>query len=297
MTVWGALPVFVLGAALCAAQEGPAPTSIENKGQPMRLDFRCGEEDILHFGLTCDALDPCLIYLELASVESVGTRIFITGNFHTSSTTLASLLLVSEDGGRSWREPHERIRGAVLDQMQFLDLEYGWVSGQTLNPLPRDPFLLATSDGGKSWLRRPVSGEPKVGAIQQFWFTSRNAGMLLVDRTQTGEGGMRYELYETMTGGGSWAMKRASAVPIQEARAFPESRDTGWRLRADAVTRGYRLERREGERWTTVATFLIAAGECKIKEQPLSEPAPPPDQPVFQIPSRSGAEKSRRPIR
>jgi len=297
MTVRGALLVCVLGAAVLAAQDQPAPPPpLENKGQPMRLDFPCGESDILHFGLTCDARDPCLIYLELASVEAVGTRIFVTGNFHTSSTTLGSLLLVSEDGGRSWREPHERMRGAVLDQIQFLDLEYGWVSGHTLSPLPRDPFLLSTSDGGKNWRRHTVSGDSKVGAIQQFWFTSRNNGMLLVDRTQAGEGGMRYELYETMTGGGSWALKQASATPIRDARAFPEPRETGWRLHADAATRAYRLERRDGERWATLAAFLIAAGECKATEQPLAEPAPATEQPVFQIPP-SSPEKSRRPIR
>ena len=69
----------------------------------MRLDFRCGNEDILHFGLVCDANDPCQVYLELSAVETMGNRVFLSGNFHTSSTTLASLLLVSEDAGKSWR--------------------------------------------------------------------------------------------------------------------------------------------------------------------------------------------------
>jgi len=297
MKVRGALWVCLIGAAMLAAQEQTAPPPIENKGQPMRLDLRCGEEDILHFGLTCDEHDPCHVFLELSSVESVGSRIFMSGNFHTSSTTLASLLLVSEDGGRSWREPHERVRGASLDQMQFLDLEYGWVSGHTLNPLPRDPFLLATNDGGKSWRRRPVSNEPKVGAIAQFWFNSRSNGLLLVDRTQTGEGGLRYELFETMTGGDSWAVKQASAKPIQNMKGFPEPRDTGWRIRTDAALRGYRLEHREGERWTAVASFLIAAGECKVKEQQLPEPAPPAESPTFQIPSRPPTANPPRPIR
>ena len=297
MTVRGALLACWLGAAMMAAQEQPAPPALENKGQPMRLDFRCGDEDILHFGLVCDANDPCQVYLELSSVETVGNRVFLSGNFHTSSTTLASLLLVSEDAGKSWREPHQRVRGAVLDQMQFLDLEYGWVSGQTLSPLPRDPFLLATNDGGKSWRRRAVSNEPKVGAIGQFRFTSRTSGMLLVDRTQPGENGMRYELYETMTGGDSWMLRQASSRPIQDARAFPAPRETGWRLRADAASRSYRLERREGERWIPVASFLIAAGQCQVQEQQLTEPAPPPDSSTFQIPSPSTPEKPRPPIR
>jgi hypothetical protein len=299
MTVRGALLACWLGAALLGAEDQPAPPALENKGPPMRLDFRCAEEDILHFGLTCDANDPCHVYLELSSVETVGSRVFLSGNFHTSSTTLASLLLVSEDAGKSWREPHERVQGAVLDQMQFLDLEYGWVSGQTLSPLPRDPFLLATNDGGKSWRRRAVSNEPKVGAIAQFRFTSRSSGMLLVDRTQSSENGMRHEMFETMTGGDSWTLRQASSQPIRDARAFPEPREAGWRLRADAASRSYRLERREGERWIPVASFLIAAGECKVPEQQLQlpEPAPPPEPSSFQVPSRSTPEKPRRPIR
>jgi hypothetical protein len=294
MTVRGALFACSLGAAMLAAQDQPAPPALENRGQPMQLDFHCGEEDILHFGLTCDANDPCQVFLELSSVEAAGNRVFVSGNFHTSSTTLASLLLVSEDGGKSWREPHERMRGAVLDQMQFLDLEYGWIGGQTLSPLPRDPFLLATNDGGKSWRRRAVSSEPKVGAIAQFWFTSRTNGMLLVDRTQSGENNMRYELFETLTGGDSWAMRQASARPIHDAKSFPVPRETGWRLRADAASRSYRLERHEGARWTTVASFLIAAGECKVKEQQLPQSAPPPEPSSFQLPSRPTVEKPPR---
>ncbi len=287
MTFAGALFACSLGAAMLAAQDQPTSPVIENKGQPMRIESRCTEEDVAHFGLTCDAGDPCHVFLELSSVEKAGNRIFLTGNFHTSSTTLASLLLVSEDGGRSWREPYERIRGAALDLIQFLDLEYGWVSGYTLSPLPRDPFLLATGDGGKNWRRLPVSSEAKVGAIAQFRFTSRASGILLVDRTQVGESGIRYELYETMTGGDNWTLRQASAKPIQDRKAFPESHETGWRLRADTASRSYRLEHREGENWTGVASFLIAAGECRVKEQSSPEPAPPD----------ASAQNPRQPIR
>ncbi|MEN6604048.1 MAG: hypothetical protein ABFD86_16695, partial [Bryobacteraceae bacterium] len=83
------------------------------------------------------------------------------------------------------------------------------------------------------------------------------------------------ELYETMTGGGNWTLRHASAKPILDPKAFPESRETGWRVRADTASRSYQLEHREVERWTSVASFLIAAGECRMKEQPSPEPAPP----------------------
>jgi photosystem II stability/assembly factor-like uncharacterized protein len=46
---------------------------------------------------------------------------------------------------------------AGLDRIQFIDFENGWVSGEVQHPLPRDPFLLATTDGGKTWQRAPSS--------------------------------------------------------------------------------------------------------------------------------------------
>ena len=46
--------------------------------------------------------------------------------------------------------------GAAIDRIQFFDAETGWAAGEQLEPLPQDPFLLLTTDGGKSWRRRPM---------------------------------------------------------------------------------------------------------------------------------------------
>ena len=138
----------------------PAPLSVlENTGRPMLATFQCTDEDIQRAGLTCSEEDPCPVYLELATVDAAGSRILAAGNLHTSAVTLYSLLLASEDGGRTWREIHERIRSAGLDRIQFLDAETGWVAGEKLSPLPQDPFLLLTTDGGKTW-REATLEEP-----------------------------------------------------------------------------------------------------------------------------------------
>src|SRR5437764_10670916 len=157
----------------------PPPPLLENSGKPMLLPFQCTDEDIQLSGLTCSEEDPCPIYLEVAAVESVGNRIFVAGNIHTSAVTVFSTLLASEDGGRTWREAHERIRSAGLDRIQFLDAEIGWVAGEKLAPLPQDPFLLLTSDGGKTWRMRPIFSETadnRLGVIQQFFFTAKDNG-------------------------------------------------------------------------------------------------------------------------
>ena len=172
--------LMVLAAAAAWAQEqppaNPAPPVLENSGKPMLLPFRCTVDDIQWAGMSCSADEPCPVYLELAAVESGvpsgSGRVFAAGNIHASDVTLYSVLLASEDAGHTWREAYERIRGASLDRIQFLDAELGWTSGQALSPLPQDPFLLLTADGGKTWRQRGIFSESRVGSIQQFHFSA-----------------------------------------------------------------------------------------------------------------------------
>ena len=123
---------------------------------PVRVDYACPAADIDKFGLTCSENEPCEVFWELAGAEGVGSTIFAAGNLHTVTTTLYGVLLASEDGGKTWSEPTQRIEGAVLDQVQFPDFQHGWASGVMEEPLARDPFFLVTTDGGKTWRRRPL---------------------------------------------------------------------------------------------------------------------------------------------
>ena len=261
--------------------EGLPPAVLENTGQPMRLAFQCTEEDLRAFGLTCPASQPCPVYLELAAVEPVGNRIIVAGNLHTESVTLSSVLLVGSEGGKTWQEPHERVRAATVDQVQFLDFEVGWVAGHFLLAVPRDPFLLLTTDGGRSWRLRPVTSEGRVGTVESFAFDSRTHGLLLLDRSMAGEEGSRYELYESQTGGASWMIREVSDRPIRAAQKLARAPDPGWRVRPDATS--YRVEKRTGERWETVAAFLTRAGECRAPELIVppepAVPSVPPEPP------------------
>ena len=73
----------------------------------------------------------------------------------------------------------------------------------------------------------------------------------------------KHELYETRAGGESWELKQASTDPIR-CPANAKAEAPGWRLRADAATHSYVVERSEGERWQRVASFLVEAGVCKL---------------------------------
>ncbi|HVN05142.1 MAG TPA: hypothetical protein VMT86_12030 [Bryobacteraceae bacterium] len=252
-------------------EQPPEKPLLQNTGKPMVVDCHCTAEDIQASGLTCTNDDPCALFLELDAVETVGNRIFLAGNIHTSTVTLYSVLLASDDGGKTWLEPYERIPAAGLDHIQFIDFQNGWISGEVQRPLPRDPFLLATEDGGKEWRSQPVFSDSQFGSVLQFGFTSPTNGTLIVDRGAGGESG-RYETYETLNGGATWMPRQANQQPRQVSRTAG-SGNADWRLRADAATKAYRVEHHTGGAWRGVAAFAVSIGACRPPEPVAAPPA------------------------
>ncbi len=251
----------------------PAAPTLKYAGTPLRVPVECSEDDIRALRLTCPSSHPCPVYLELDGIESTGSHIFVTGNLHAEDTTLFSILLASDDGGVSWREPHERIRGAGLDLIQFLDFDTGWAAGESLGSIPRDPFLLLTRDGGKTWTSHPIFSESRSGAIDYFHFESKTNGKMWLGRVYSDEDdAARYESYESQDGGETWTLRETSAKP------FPQNtRPTAvgdYRLRPDRATGAYRIERRAAPGWHTVASFVVHAGECR---EPDFVPPPEPE--------------------
>jgi hypothetical protein len=268
------------GAAAPAA--APARPVYAFAGQPLKLPAVCADSEIQDFGLTCSEDDPCPLYLELAEVRALGVKLFLAGNLHTDSATIWSVLLASDDGGKSWSEPHERLRGAVLEHLQFLDFESGWVSGHLALALPRDPFLLRTSDGGRSWTRLPVFDEPRPSVIDNFYFESRTQGALVLDRARSGEPGGRFQRLESQDGGTGWLTREVSQQALQARPRRLPAPASDFRLRAEGASKSYRVERREGQRWVLLASFAISAGACKPTPPP---PPPPTTEPVIPPPT------------
>ena len=250
-------------AAPPSADNKSAPRVFEFAGKPLNLPLECGEEDLRSAGLACTEDEPCPMYLEITSLEGLGNRLVAAGNVHSSSVTLQSILLVSDDAGHTWREASDRIRAGTLDRIQMLDADNAWITGQVMSPLPQEPFVLVTGDGGKTWRRRAIlsdSAENRVGSIQQYFFTSKDNGSLILDRGQ-GSDSDRYELYESQDGGDSWTIKETNRKAIQLKRPPPPS--TNWRVRADGPSQAFHLEHRQGDRWTSTGAFLVKLGVCK----------------------------------
>lgn len=138
-----------------------------------------------------------------------------------------------------------------------------------------------------------MSTEARVGAIEQFNFESKTAGALLIDRTQTGDAGGRHEFYETNTGGDTWMLREVSPRPIK--LKHPRTPNASLRVRADAPSKSFRIERRVGPKWETIASFLIKAGECKPAELKLVEPPPETESAATQDAVTELAPYGRRP--
>ena len=287
------LAIFSIFAAF---GQPPTQAPLVYVGKPLQVDAACTDDDMQTFGLACTAEEPCPVYLELSSLDTGANRLLVAGNFHTETATLSTILLASEDRGITWTEAHPRIKGANLDHIQFIDLQTGWVSGQVIAALPRDPFFLLTIDGGKSWRQRVVFSESGPGSIDQFSFDSPTTGSVVVDRAAGAEGG-RYAYLETQTGGDSWSIR--SVTRENTTLKNRPSINPAWRLHAHAQTKSYRVERKEASgKWTPVASFLVNAGQCKPKETELKEPTPEPTAPatdaveVFQIGTPKNAKKT-----
>ncbi|MGO9240795.1 MAG: WD40/YVTN/BNR-like repeat-containing protein [Bryobacteraceae bacterium] len=254
-----------------APAAAPAPPVYNYSGQPIVLQAACADAELNDFGLICSAEEPCPLYLELASIEAAGAKVFIAGDFHTETETLWSVLLVSADQGRTWSEAQARMRRVALDQMQFPDAATGYVAGRSAGSLARDPFLLRTTDGGQSWKRLPLFEDGAVGLIESLHFESATQGAVEVDRGRPGAG--RYEILESMTGGDAWTVRETGATRPRITAVAPAA---DWRISVAAASKALRIERRQGEAWRKAAEFAVAAGACRPAPAPVAaEPAAP----------------------
>ncbi len=243
--------VMALLAAAPAQSPPAAPVAVS-------VPFTCQPASIAAAGLDCPSEAPCAVYLELNGIDSSAEALAAAGDLHTETATLESILILSFDGGRTWTEPYERMPVTTLDHVQFADPSHGWVSGWSGNSLPRDPFLLSTADGGKSWKKLPISADIDTGAIARFRFDSPNVGALLLDTA----GGAHHQLFQTIDGGESWELERESDRAIDLPRASSPPPDPVWRVRADAATKSYAIEHNTGSVWSEAARLSIAAGSC-----------------------------------
>src|SRR5579863_3289876 len=96
-----AVSALVPTLAVITAEE--SPPVLVNTGEPMRVSYACAEDDLQWAGMSCSDDEPCPIYLEFNSVVPDGKKILVAGDLHSSSVTMGSILLQSDDSGVTWR--------------------------------------------------------------------------------------------------------------------------------------------------------------------------------------------------
>ena len=216
------------------------------------------------YGMSCTEDEPCAVYLELTAVESAGSKLFVSQAICTPArTTLWSILLTSEDNGQSWKRTIQQVawRGTRTDTVPRLSPP---ASSPDTRParLPKDPFFLRTSDGGKTWSRLPLFEDGAVGLIEQFRFESATRGTVAVDRGRPGVGRyvQRWRRKTAQNPGPSGNLAAdapASGPPAIPRRWFESS--------PNANPKSFRIERRESGAWRTAAAFFVAAGACQSR--------------------------------
>lgn len=79
----------------------------------------------------------------LLAAVVVGSRLVAAGDFGT--------ILLSDDGGRSWRQAQSVPTRVTLTALQFVDERHGWAVGHS-------GVVLSTDDGGERWSLRYRAG-------------------------------------------------------------------------------------------------------------------------------------------
>lgn len=101
-------------------------------------------------------------------------------------------VVLSDDGGRSWRQARSVPTRSVLTGVSFADAREGWAVGH-------DAVVIHTGDGGESWELQHSAPELEAPLLS-VWFRSREHGVAL------GAFGL---LLETRDGGRTWRRGRA----------------------------------------------------------------------------------------
>ena len=238
--------------------------------QYRRADARClmPAPKRICSGPACPApkTSPVRFTSNSASVAPDGRKIFLAGNLHSTSATLASVLLQSDDARRhmertSRAHPRERARS----DCSFTICEHGWAAGETQYPLPRDPFFLMTTDGGASWRQHLVGEEGSAGVGPALLVRFRAARR--TDRRCGQERPQAAAIFPTNP-------KPAAKAGHCAARAI-SCRSSGARRRRLRIPTGafapakdgkaYQIEQRAGEQVDAVASFLIEVANCQMQ--------------------------------
>ena len=161
-----------------------------------------------------DMGDVCKMILDVKFVEAnVG---FLCAGTSAEVDKSHALILMTEDGGKTWKKVFESKRGYELTwKASFPSRNVGYVTLQNYDPdkAVTARFVAKTSDGGKTWSEIPLVDDK---ACQEFGVAFLTEDIGWVGGFRTG--------YETTDGGKHWT-PCALGVAVNKIRLIPS--DTG----------------------------------------------------------------------
>ena len=197
---------------------------------------------------------------------------FLLGSYQFPAVTYRTILLRTDDAGRTWQEVHPGISDSTLYGIDFVSPKIGFVYGQWTTEGMGPPFFLYSEDGGLSWER--VGGVEESGTpfVYAFDFTDEQHGIIKLIFHAVGltpEQDHRIETHETHDGGKTWAKTASKMISDDEETKIRDTMadDTlhlqdgvGWRIEeagGDAWTYGYWIARSmdNGSSWERVTRF------------------------------------------
>lgn len=192
---------------------------------------------------------------------------FLLGSLQTPAVSIRSLLLRSEDGGRSWGEVMTPVTGSDVIRLFFLNKQTGWtLLGQTSEG-PGPLYLYKTRDSGKSW--------EKVSRIPKRHYTGWPKGFGFIDE-RNGRIEMLYEgaaptdgfaIMSTSDGGITWRETRSLSLDEYREKYEKDSEEPStdyvtardgsqWKLQKQPNGQVSILRRRRsGGEWDIVSTL------------------------------------------
>jgi len=238
--------------------------STQSKSPQMQfLDFRT-EQALLY--ADAEKADEG-VYLSVSIYGFDKNLAFLLGSLKTPAVSIRSLLLRSEDGGRSWMEVMEPVTGSDVIRLFFLSKQTGWALLGETSEGPGQLYIYKTKDSGKSW--KKVSRIPKrhyTGWPKGFGFIDERNGRMemLYDGAAPTDG---FAVMSTSDGGITWQETRSLSLDEYRDNYEEESEEPStdyvtardgsqWKLQEQPNRQISVLRRRHsGGEWDTVSTL------------------------------------------
>ncbi len=149
-------------------------------------------------------LEDTMISLRIHEITSLpGGEIFLGGSYYGRASTIHTVLLVSQDGGNTWKDAGFKVDGCGVMNFQTFGLSHVWAIATYLTEGCRSPVsLLRSTDAGQNWSSVSLNFIDQMSGLDwigQFQFFDEQRGLLVItDSLDT------YMVYITFDGGKNW---------------------------------------------------------------------------------------------